>query len=111
MTDDVELQYANSPVIKGDEVRQMFKTVLVQLDSMTHEIRYFDYVAPRVYQAATIRYLVRGDSRETDEITVPGFAVFSIRKDAVGRVKCYRAEIFLDPSTVFQRIAGKSSQL
>jgi hypothetical protein len=110
MTDDVEMQYANSPVIKGVDVRQMFKSVLGQLDKMTHEIRYYDYVTPRIYQAATIRYLVKGDNPETDEITIPGFAVFSLRKDVDGRVKCYRAETYLDPSEVFQRIAGKSSQ-
>ncbi|KAJ5801474.1 uncharacterized protein N7518_003542 [Penicillium psychrosexuale] len=110
MTDDVEMQYANNPVIKGSEVRQMFKAVLGQLDMMTHEIRYFDYVAPRIYQAATIRYLVKGDSLDTDQITIPGFAVFSVRKDDDGRVKCYRAETFLEPSALFQRMAEKSSQ-
>ncbi|CRL29415.1 unnamed protein product [Penicillium camemberti] len=110
MTDDVEMQYANNPVIKGSEVRQMFKTVLGQLDMMVHDIRYFDYVAPRIYQAATIRYLVKGDSLDTDEITIPGFAVFSVRKDDAGRVKCYRAETFLEPSAVFQRIVEKSNQ-
>jgi hypothetical protein len=109
MTDDVEMQYANSPVIKGSEVRQMFKTVLGQLGMMTHEIRYFDYVAPRIYQAATIRYLVKGDSLD-DEITIPGFAVFFVRKDDAGCVRCYRAETFLDASAVFRRIAEKSSQ-
>jgi hypothetical protein len=109
MTDDVEIQYSNNPVIKGNEVRQMFKIVLGQLDMMTHEICYFDYVAPRIYQAATIRYLVKGDSPDTDEITIPGFAVFCVRRDDAGCVKCYRAETFLDPSAVFQRIAEKSS--
>jgi hypothetical protein len=108
MTDDIEMQYANSPVIKGSEVRQMFTTVLGQLDQMTHEIRYFDYVAPRIYQAATIRYRVKGDGLD-DEITIPGFAVFNVREED-GQVKCYRAETFLDPSAVFQRIAEKSSQ-
>jgi hypothetical protein len=110
MTDDVELQYGNSPVIKGNEVRQMFKNVLGQLDLMTHEVRYFDYVAPRIYQAATIHYLVKGDNLETDQITIPGFATFSVRQDDAGHVKCFRAETFLDPSAVFQRIAQKSSQ-
>lgn len=110
MTDDVEMQYANNPAIKGSEVRQMFKTVLGQLDMMVHDIRYFDYVAPRIYQAATIRYLVKGDSLDTDEITIPGFAVFSVRKDDAGHVKCYRAETFLEPSAVFQRIAEKSNR-
>lgn len=111
MTDDVEMQYANNPVIKGDEVRQMFKTVFNELDMMTHEIRYSDYVAPRIYQSATIRYLVKGDNRDTDEIIIPGFAVFYVRKDVAGKVKCYRAETYLEPSAVFQRIAEKSSQL
>ncbi|KAJ5551970.1 hypothetical protein N7461_006668 [Penicillium sp. DV-2018c] len=110
MTDDVELQYANNAVMKGSEVRQMFRTVFAQLDMMTHEIRYFDYVPPRIYQAVTIRYLVKGDSPDTDEIAIPGFAVFSVRKDDDGHVKCYRAETFLDPTAVFQRIAEKSSQ-
>lgn len=110
MTDDVEMQYANNAVIKGSEVRQMFKTVLGQLAMMTHEIRYFDYVPPRIYQAATIRYLVKGDSSDNDKITIPGFAVFSVRKDDDGHVKCYRAETFLDPSAVFHRITEKSSE-
>ncbi|KAJ5917150.1 hypothetical protein N7466_010704 [Penicillium verhagenii] len=95
MTDDVEMQYANNPVIKGSEVRQMFKTVLGQLDMMTHEIRYFDFVAPRIYQAATIRYLVKGGNKDIDEITIPGFAVFAVRRDDTGRLKVYRAETFL----------------
>ncbi|KAJ5780622.1 hypothetical protein N7457_005782 [Penicillium paradoxum] len=104
------MQYANNPVIQGSEVRQMFRSVLSQLAMLTHEIRYFDYVAPRIYQAATIRYLVKGDSLDTDEITIPGFAVFFVRKDDAGRMKCYRVETFLDPSAVFQRIAEKQSQ-
>lgn len=110
MTDDVEMQYANTPLLKGDSVRQMFKAVLGELDTMTHEIRYFDYVAPRIYQAATIRYVVKGDNRVTDEITIPGFAVFEVRKDDVGVVRCYRAETFLDPSVVFQRIRERLGQ-
>lgn len=110
MTDDVELQYANNPVVKGGEVRKMFKDTFAKLDMMTHEVRYFDYVAPRIYQVATIRYLVKGDNPRTDEITIPGIAVFYMRKDDAGGVKCYRAETYLDPSEVFQRIADKEAR-
>jgi uncharacterized protein YpbB len=35
MTDDVEMQYANNPIIKGNEVRQMLKAVLSELDKMS----------------------------------------------------------------------------
>jgi hypothetical protein len=62
MTDDVELQYANNPTIKGGEVRQMLKAVFSELDKMDHHILYFDYVPPRIYQSATIWYLVKGDN-------------------------------------------------
>jgi hypothetical protein len=110
MTDDVEMQYANNPVIKGDEVRQMFKAVLSELDKMEHHVLYFDYVAPRIYQSATIRYLVKGDNEATDEIAIPGFAVFSVRVDDKGQIRCYRAETFLDASMVFQRIAERTSK-
>jgi hypothetical protein len=77
---------------------------------MDHHIHYFDYVAPRIYQSATIRYLVKGDNEGTDEITIPEFAVFSVRADEEGQIRCYRAETFLDASMVFQRIVEKSSQ-
>jgi hypothetical protein len=62
-------------IYTSEDLHQMFKTVLGQLDMMTHEICYFDYVTPRIYQAATIRYFVKGASLDTDEITIPGFAV------------------------------------
>jgi hypothetical protein len=110
MTDDVEMQYANNPMIKGNEVRQMLKAIISELDKMDHHILYFDYVPPRIYQSATIRYLVKGDNEGTDEIAIPGFAVFSVRVDDEGRIRCYRAETFLDASSVFQRIAEKTNQ-
>ncbi|KIW10995.1 hypothetical protein PV08_10294 [Exophiala spinifera] len=109
MTDDVELQYANNPVLKGEKVRDMFSRVFQQLDLMEHEIVYFDYVAPRIYQAARIRYRVKGDDACQD-IEIPGFATFFVRKEPDGLLKCYRAETFLDPSQVFARIAQKSAE-
>lgn len=108
MTDDVELQYANNPILKAHEVRQMFKDIFTKLDKMEHHIRYFDYVAPRIYQSATIRYVVKGDDAEKDEIVIPGFAVFFVRKGEDSKIKCNRAEIYLDPSLVLQQIEGKS---
>lgn len=107
MTEDVELQYANNPVIKGADVQAMFGQVLPQLDLMEHEIVYFDYVEPKIYQAARIRYLVKGDD-PSQVIEIPGFATFFVREEAGGSLKCYRSEVYLDPTPVFARMAEKS---
>lgn len=66
-----------------------------------------DYVPPRIYQAATIRYLVKGDDSAKDVIQIPGFATFFVKPGGDGSLRCYRAETFLDPSPVFQRMAEK----
>ncbi|RSL99587.1 hypothetical protein CEP52_009653 [Fusarium oligoseptatum] len=104
-TEDISLQYANLPILAGASVRQMFKETFAKLDMMTHDIVYFGI--PRVYQAATIRYLIKGDDPEKDVIEIPGFATFFVRKGEDGKIRCYKAEIFLDPLPVFQRIAEK----
>ncbi|KAM0290816.1 hypothetical protein ACHAO9_004739 [Fusarium lateritium] len=123
-TKDVTLQFANNPVISGDDLRPMFKNVFANLDMMTHDIEYFgeyikskryrdpltfvDYVPPRIFQAATVRYLVKGDNPEKDVIQIPGFSSLSVKEDNDGKLRCHHAEIFLDASPVFQRIAAKA---
>ncbi|KIX99031.1 uncharacterized protein Z520_05492 [Fonsecaea multimorphosa CBS 102226] len=110
MTDDIELQYANNPVLKGAEVRAMFASVFRQLSLMKHKVVYFDFVPPRIYQAARIRYRVVGDPADgSQDIEIPGFATFFVREGEDGELKCYRAETFLDPSQVFARIAQKTA--
>jgi hypothetical protein len=66
-----------------------------------------DVVGSRIYQSASIRYLIKGDDPAKDIITIPGFAVFFIRTTDDGQIRCYKAETFLDPSPVFQRIVKK----
>jgi hypothetical protein len=66
-----------------------------------------DYVPPRIYQAATVRYLVKGDDPEKDVIKIPGFSSLSVTEGSGGKLRCYHAEIFLDASPVFLRIAEK----
>jgi hypothetical protein len=50
---------------------------------------------------------VKGDDSEKDVIQIPGFATFFVKSDDAGKLRCYRAETFLDPSPVFARIAEK----
>jgi hypothetical protein len=107
MTSDMTLQYANNPILRGPEVLAMFQSVFPQLDLMEHTVEYFDFVSPKIYQAASIRYRIKGDDASM-EIVIPGFAVFWVREEE-GRLMMYRAETFLDPSQVFARIAEKAA--
>ena len=106
MTHDVELLFANEPTIRGADVRAKFAAQFVRLEKMQHDIVYFDYVAPKIYQKARIHYRVKGDDKLAKDVSVPGFAVFYVRKESDGRFLCYRAEIFLDLSELRQRMAA-----
>lgn len=115
MTEDVSFQYANQPIVQGREnVEAWFVPVLAALDEMTHFVEYFDWVANKgtIYQAAKIRYVVKGDDRQEQAIEIRGFAVFSLRPVNAGdgngeELKCWRAETYLDPTEVFNRITEK----
>ncbi|KAF5011611.1 hypothetical protein FDECE_2274 [Fusarium decemcellulare] len=88
-------------------LHDMFKDLFNKLDGLAHDVDYFDYVSPRIYQAAAIRYLVKGDDPEKDEIQIPGFATYYVKEAEGGKIRCYRAEMFGDMTPVFQRIAEK----
>lgn len=74
---------------------------------MTFRYGVSDVVDSKIYQAATIRYLVKGDNPERDVIEIPGFAVFFLRHKDGERPKLSRAETYLNPTEVFGRIAEK----
>ena len=83
----------------------MFKAQFDKLDKMEHEvISRVDYVRPRIYHAVSIVYRVKGDSQDK-EIRNRAFAVFSVERDEDGRIRCERAEVYLDPSPLMGRIA------
>ncbi|KAK5939925.1 hypothetical protein PMZ80_007343 [Knufia obscura] len=107
-TSNVELQYANNPVATGRENAQgFFDMAFKALDIMTHEIVYFDFVAPnKLYQAAKINYVVKGDDPEKDMITIP--AMMSVwLEEQEGKLMIRRNEIYLDASGLFGRMGEK----
>lgn len=107
-TSDIELRYANNPPAKGrDAALQFFDSAFKALEMMHHDIEYFDFIAPdRLYQAATIKYVVKGDNLEKDMITIMGLmSIWLVEED--GRLKVKRNDIFLDASQVFARMAEK----
>lgn len=109
-TADAELQYANSPITKGREaIQQSFDAAFKHLDLMTHDIVYFDFVPgpePKLYQAADIRYVVKGDDLEKDIIQIPGLLSGWLDMEG-GMLKFKRCEIYLDASRVFGRMGEK----
>lgn len=107
-TGDIELYYANNPRVSGKEaVGGFFDTAFKALDSMHHEIVYFDLVAPnKLYQAATIKYVVKGDDPDKDLITIPAMMVATL-VEADGKLKFKRNEIYLDASALFGRMIEK----
>lgn len=109
-TTNAEVQYANNPVTKGREaIQQGFDTAFKHLDLMTHDIVYFDFVSgpePKLYQAADIRYVVKGDDLEKDVIRIPGLLSGWLDTED-GMLKLKRCEIYLDASQLFGRMAEK----
>ena len=116
---DIVLQFGNYPPIEGvAAVRDAFFTPqLARLDLMEHAVEYFDFVPPRIYQAATIRYRVKGDDAGgSRDVNIGGFAVFHVRDEAdgrseeegdrggKGRLLCYRMETFLDSRPLEKRM-------
>lgn len=109
-TSDAEMQFSNNPIAQGrDAIEQSFENAFQRLESMTHDIVYFDFVAgpeSKIYQAADIRYVVKGDDVEKDVIRIPAFFAGWLKmEDGVLRIK--RAEIYLDMSRVIGRMAEK----
>ena len=72
---------------------------------MTHHIESFDYIAGerKILQAARIVYRVKGD-KEEKVIEIPGFAAFTLERDADGVIRLVKAQTWLDPSPVTERI-------
>lgn len=105
---DVELCYANNPPVNGKkDAEGFFDTAFKALDLMHHDIEYFDFVAPnKLYQAATIKYVIKGDDPEKDMITIPAMMVASLVEED-SKLKIGRNEIYLDASAVFGRMIEK----
>ncbi|KAF2665803.1 hypothetical protein BT63DRAFT_428750 [Microthyrium microscopicum] len=107
-TEDTEIQYANLPLMTGKDALNMYIKVFGNLDRLAHSVKHFDVVGDRILHAVTVRYVVKGDDPDKDVIEIGAFSECHLRRDEVdGKVKCARADIYVDPSPVFQRVAAK----
>ena len=90
-----------------DSCHLLFETFFTRLSEMTHHIESFNYIPEdkKMLQAARIVYRVKGDS-ENRVIDIPGFAAFTLERDGKGSIKLVKAQIWLDPSPVMERIVS-----
>ncbi|KAI5840881.1 hypothetical protein BZA05DRAFT_407259 [Tricharina praecox] len=108
-TPTATIHFGNLPPVSGREnILAMFTQTFAALDSMEHEVVHFDIVpgTGRVYQAADITYVVKGDPKR-EVFTVRGLAVCDWPEEAEGEggvMRAQRMQIFLDPSAVFARM-------
>lgn len=107
-TRDVEMCYANNPPVNGKaSVEAFFDKAFKALDLMHHDINYFDFVGPdKLYQGATIKYLVKGDDPDKDLIVIPAIQVAWLKEEE-GKLKMWRSEIYLDACQVFAKMSEK----
>lgn len=129
-TEDVEMQYANGPLIKGrDNLEKAFAQSFATLELMKHRFMYLDVVPHghnliddngnsidetddqvSIYHGARIKYIVKGDD-EGMAVTVPAFMSGVLAReeeeDGERKLKFRRVEIYLDISQVIKRASEK----
>ncbi|KAJ5770376.1 uncharacterized protein N7511_002427 [Penicillium nucicola] len=73
---DCTMQFLGQPPVHGHaEIIAHFRRQFARLESMKHTIRHVDVTHDRIYQEATVTYVVKGDP-EQRPIEAHGLAVF-----------------------------------
>ena len=100
--EDAELKFAEYPLVKGrTALIEFFDGQFALLDLMKHTIKTVDIIGDKVYQEATITYMVKGDP-EQKKIDLQGIAVYG-RKP--GDEKINFLTVYLDPTELNERMA------
>ena len=106
-TEDCVMQFPGLPQLKGHtEILNFFERQFLLLESMKHTITHFDVLPDRIYQEATISYVVKGDS-EKKPVEVQGIAMFG---KGVNEDKMSFFTVYLNPAPLQERIQWVESQ-
>ncbi|RAL06113.1 nuclear transport factor 2 family protein [Aspergillus ibericus CBS 121593] len=98
---DCEFRFPGRPLIKGQEaIINFFKQQSTVLESMKHTIGHFDVLPDRIYQEASIEYVLKADP-EKKVIHVNGIAIFGKR---VNEDQMRFFTVYLDPSPIAERL-------
>ncbi|RAK92477.1 hypothetical protein BO79DRAFT_65280 [Aspergillus costaricaensis CBS 115574] len=100
-TPDCEMRFPGHAPIKGHEaIISFFKEQSTILESMKHTIGHVDVLPDRIYQEATIDYVLKGDE-EKKVVSVQGMAIFGKRVD---EDKMRFFTVYLDTSPLVERV-------
>ncbi|PYI08822.1 hypothetical protein BO78DRAFT_364211 [Aspergillus sclerotiicarbonarius CBS 121057] len=100
-TSDCELLFPGRSPLKGQEaIINFFKQQSTVLESMKHTIGHIDVLPDRIYQEASIQYVLKADP-EKKVIHIDGIAIFGKRVDE-DKMRFFK--VYLDPSPLAERL-------
>lgn len=100
-TPDCTMQFLGQPPVHGHEaIIAHFRRQFARLECMKHTIRHVDVTHERIYQEATVTYVVKGDP-EQRPIEAQGLAVFG---KGVGESQISFFTVYLDLEPLRERM-------
>lgn len=100
-TEDCVMQFPGQPTLKSHAaIIDFFTKQFTLLESMKHTIKHVGVLPDRIYQEASISYVVKGDP-EKNPVEIQGLAVFGERTDE-DRMNFFT--VYLDPTPLAKRI-------
>lgn len=104
---DCVMEFPGQPARIGQgDIRGFFEAQFAHLESMKHTIKTVDALPDKIYQEATISYVVKGDP-EKKTIDIQGIAIFGKKADE--DVMSY-FRVYLDPAPLLERIKQVQGQ-
>lgn len=99
--EDCIMEFSGYPVMRGHAaILEFFEGQFAQLESMKHTIKHVDTLPDRIYQEATIEYVLKKDL-DKKVIPVQGIAIIGKAVDEQ-RMSFFR--VYLDPTPIAERI-------
>lgn len=101
-TEDWTMHFPGQPPLQGHAaIIDLFTAQFALLESMKHTIKHVDVLPNRIYQEASISYVVKGDAEKTP-VEIQGLAVFGKRPDEE-RMRFFFT-VYLDATPLVKRI-------
>ena len=103
-TSDMTIKFANNPLIEGYETQRVaYKQFLSNFSHAKHRIKTMDIVAPRIYLALEVEWVVKKDPEQKKFIT-PAFTVIYPDNAEDGKRRMKDVEIYIDICEVMDRV-------
>ncbi|OHE93429.1 hypothetical protein CORC01_11294 [Colletotrichum orchidophilum] len=103
---NAQLKFTNFPIAEGlHAIKQIMNSAFAQLSYMKHVTRQADKVDNRIWLTVDITYRVKGDP-DNEDINIPAAGLVTIVTVGEEAGKIARFDVFLDNTTVREKIAA-----